>query len=94
MLERDVIKKTLAWCKKRHVKHIRLSMLTGTAAGWPDYLFLMPQACAVFIEFKATGKKPTKLQQHRLNALRKLGFAAIVCDDPDEAISWLNGYLI
>lgn len=44
--------------------------------GDPDWLFVHPKHGPLYIELKAWGKKPSKLQKIRLEALRKEGFRA------------------
>ena len=48
--------------------------------GKPDRLFLK-DGRALFIEFKAPGKRPTALQARYLERLRAAGFSAVVVDD-------------
>jgi Holliday junction resolvase len=49
--------------------------------GLPDRMVLGPQGGVVFLELKATGKKPTKLQQEALEKLRAMGHVAVWSDD-------------
>lgn len=53
-------------------------------AGMPDRVVLMPGGMIGFVEVKAPGKKPRKLQVRRHALLRNLGFQIFVLDDPDE----------
>lgn len=64
---------------------LRLSFLPGVSVGWPDLLILIPGGFVLFMECKAAGKKPTPMQQHRMTALERLGFATVVCDSPGAA---------
>lgn len=48
--------------------------------GKPDRLYLKAGR-AVFVEFKAPGRRTTALQDKQLSKLRELGFAAYVIDD-------------
>lgn len=48
--------------------------------GNPDRIFLRNSEC-FFIEFKAPGKKPTKLQLKRHGELQAQGFQVIVVDN-------------
>lgn len=49
--------------------------------GLPDRLVLLPGGRAAFVEFKSSGRKPTPLQQLRLDRLHALGFATFVVHD-------------
>lgn len=61
--------------------HFRMSFRIGVRQACPDDLFISPQGVPVFIEFKAPGKEPTKLQQHRLKELRLQKVCAVACDN-------------
>ena len=87
MLERDVIRKTLAGVKHLRIPHIRMTMMQGASAGWPDYLFILPNGRSLWIEFKAPGKKPTKLQKHRMAILAAQGHRCAVVDNPEHGIA-------
>lgn len=58
---------------------------TPTTNGYPDRIFLK-DGHVFFIEFKAKGKTPTKLQNHRIEALRLSGFDVYVVDDVAEGM--------
>lgn len=51
--------------------------------GMPDRLVLLPDGKLAFVELKAPGKKPRKLQIARHRLLCKLGFKVYVLDDID-----------
>jgi len=63
----------------------------GTA-GIPDVLVLVTdikgRGHSVFVELKSPGKEPTKLQEHRLNELKRRGFVAFWLDD--EALAFAH----
>jgi hypothetical protein len=52
-------------------------------AGFPDRLVLGPKATIVFVELKATGKTPRKLQARIHARLRAFGFRVEVIDSRD-----------
>ena len=52
----------------------------GTA-GVPDRIILMPMGRIGFVEVKAPGESPRKLQLARHRLLRRLGFRTFVLDD-------------
>ena len=52
--------------------------------GMPDRLVLMPNGRCGFVEVKAPGKKPRKLQIARHEMLRRLGFKIYTLDDPEQ----------
>lgn len=51
--------------------------------GWPDRMYLY-RGNILFIEFKAPGEKPTKLQLYMHDVLRKQGFRVEVVDSVTE----------
>lgn len=75
---------------------IAIKMLSQFVNGLPDRLYLIPGGHALFVEFKSTGKKPTKIQEHIIDRIRKVGFAVLVVDSPEtwrEAVSEVNKLL-
>jgi hypothetical protein len=48
--------------------------------GYPDRLLITPWKAVAFLEFKQAGKKARPLQQHILDELNKMGYAAGVVD--------------
>lgn len=48
--------------------------------GVPDRIVIMPGGRVVFVELKATGRKPTQLQQYQHERLRALGCDVRVID--------------
>ena len=87
MLERDVIKRTNDWAKKQNVQYIRAHYGRGAAVGWPDFIYLIPGGRPLFIEYKATGKRPSRTQEWRIRILEELGYDVEVCDSPEGAKS-------
>lgn len=62
---------------------IAVKLLSQFVNGLPDRLYLIPGGHALFIEFKSTGKKPTKIQEHIIDRIRKVGFTVMVVDSPE-----------
>ena len=48
--------------------------------GWPDRLVILPKGKVLWLEFKAPGKQPTRLQQHVHAWLRTAGHRVEVVD--------------
>ena len=59
--------------------------------GWPDRIILMPDGKIGFVEVKAPGEKPRKIQRHRHIQLRLLGQKVYVLDDPGQIGGILDG---
>lgn len=57
-----------------------LKVVSSNKSGHPDISAFKDQA-VVFLELKSRSKKPTPLQEHRMDELRKLGFRCFVFDD-------------
>ena len=70
---------------------IRIKKLGGVAYkftspgndGVPDRLVLLPDGDVSFVELKAPGKKPSKLQTVQINRIKKLGFDVHVIDSKE-----------
>jgi hypothetical protein len=60
-----------------------LKLLSQLHRGLPDRLILAEYGIAFFAEIKTTGKKPTRLQKHCHELLRKLGFQVFIIDTTD-----------
>jgi hypothetical protein len=59
-------------------------------SGVPDRIFLKLLRI-VFVEFKAPGKKPNKLQEHTLNLIKDLGFHVCVIDNVEDGKQLFRG---
>lgn len=78
MLEKDIERKLVVEAKKRGC--IPVKLLSANYNGLPDRLILSPGERCAFIELKAPGKKPRKLQLKRHEELHALGFKVYVVD--------------
>lgn len=52
--------------------------------GIPDRLVLLPQGRVLFIELKAPGEAPRKIQLSVHERLRRLGFTVLVIDNKEQ----------
>ena len=57
--------------------------------GYPDRIF-MQKGKTFLIEFKATGKKPTKLQEFYIKKFRDNGFNVFVIDNVEDGKKAIN----
>lgn len=81
MLERDIQKKVRDYAKRQGWLTFKWD---GTnARGVPDCIFINPNGLVMFVEFKATGKKPTKLQTRRIDQLENQGAFVAIIDNVD-----------
>ena len=76
MLEKQIERKLTEKVKKLNGMCLKQTSL----AGIPDRLILLPGGKMAFVELKAPGEKPRKLQQIRIKQLRKMGFMCFVVD--------------
>lgn len=76
MLEKQIERKLTEEVKKLNGMCLKQTSL----AGIPDRLILLPGGKMAFVELKAPGEKPRKLQQVRIKQLRKMGFMCFVVD--------------
>ena len=58
--------------------------------GYPDRQYMLPDGLAVWIEFKRRGKKPTRIQTHRLSELQERQHIAVWTDNWGDAIDFLQ----
>jgi len=64
----------------------------GARVGWPDDLFIK-NGVVVAVEFKAPGRTPKRIQEHRIRQLEEHNVAAAWFDSTDRAIEWLRNAL-
>lgn len=89
MLEKDIEKKVVEWCKKNCIFQQKLL----GKKGMPDRIFYLPHGIVIFIEFKRPRKKPLKarvLQEKYHSDLRKLGYKVLLCNNTKEGIQFIK----
>lgn len=74
--------KLIAATKKR--RGLCLKWVSPGYAGVPDRIVLLPHGRIGFVEVKAPGEKPRKLQVSRHRLLRRLGYKVYVLDRLDD----------
>lgn len=57
-----------------------VKLLSQFIKGLPDRMYLLHGGVVVFVEFKSTGKRPTKIQEYIHKRIRALGFPVLVVD--------------
>lgn len=82
MLERDIEKRLVTAVRNRG--GMCLKFVSPGTAGVPDRLVLLPEGKSAFVETKAPGRKPRRLQEVRHAQLRDLGHPVYVVDHPDQ----------
>ena len=60
-------------------------------AGVPDRIVIIPGGHIFFIELKAPGKKPRKLQVVIMNQLKKLGCNVLTIDSKEQVKEFISG---
>lgn len=63
------------------VMHKRMHFGHGAANGWPDDLFVFHNGHHWWVEFKAPGKGPTKLQENTHNEIKAMHGDVSVIDN-------------
>ena len=90
MRESTVEKSVCAYAKSRGCMVVKLN---GPGhRGIPDRMFLK-DGRAMFIEFKAPGRKPTALQEKWLRDLRAVGCSAWCVDNKETGIVAIDNFL-
>lgn len=57
-----------------------VKLLSQFIKGLPDRMYLLHGGVVVFVEFKSTGKRPTKIQSYIHAKIQALGFPVLVVD--------------
>lgn len=57
-----------------------VKLLSQFLRGLPDRMYLLHGGVVVFVEFKSTGKRPTKIQEYIHKRIQALGFPVLVVD--------------
>lgn len=57
-----------------------VKLLSQFIKGLPDRMYLLHGSIVLFVEFKSTGKKPTKIQSYIHAKIQALGFPVLVVD--------------
>lgn len=68
----------------KRINGLAIKLVSPGFSGLPDRLVLIPEGKTGFVEVKAPGKKPRRLQRSRHDQLRKLGFKVFVLDDENQ----------
>ena len=92
MRERDIEEKLRKSVKAQG--GICWKFVSPDTVGVPDRIILMPKGTIAFVEVKAPGEVPRKIQLKRHRQLRALGFQVYVLDDRnkiDEIIHRIGG---
>ena len=82
MLEKAIEKKLVQEVKK--IGGLALKFVSSGFNGVPDRLILLAKAKIAFVEVKAPGEQPRKLQLRRHKQLRSLGFQVYVLDNEEQ----------
>ena len=82
MREREIEKKLVDAVKTQG--GVCWKFVSPGTAGVPDRIILMPMGRIAFVEVKALGERPRKLQLARHRLLRRLGFKTFVLDNPEQ----------
>lgn len=87
ILERDIEAKVVKWAKAND--WLTYKFVSPSQRGVPDRIFIK-DGVVVFVEFKAPGKWPTKLQQLAMHKLRSQGAKVFWSDSAEDAVSLLE----
>jgi len=71
LLETDTETKAVQYAEK--IGYITFKVSPLSQRGWPDRVFIDPRGHHIYIEIKRGGKKPRKLQRHRIQQLEERG---------------------
>ena len=92
MSEAALEQRVVAFCNAHGL--IAYKLTSPGRRGVPDRMILGPGQKVLFLELKAPGKKPTKLQLHEIAKLQALGFPAEWTDSLFEALELINKVML
>jgi hypothetical protein len=95
MLEKQIEQKVCDYAKDRGLLVYKFT--SPARAAVPDRMFVAPSGKVFFIEFKASGKKPTVPQTREHQRLRDHGVLVFVVDNVDEGkgvIDFVMGVMV
>lgn len=95
MLEKQIEQKVCDYAKDRGLLVYKFT--SPARAAVPDRMFVVPSGKVFFIEFKASGKKPTVPQTREHQRLRDHGVLVFVVDNVDEGkgvIDFVMGVMV
>ena len=74
--------------KRRGGKAVKGNSLN--TKGFPDRILLLPGGGIGFLELKGSTGRATRLQEHWLEELRKLGFKAGIADSKEAVLNFMD----
>lgn len=87
MLERDIEKRANDYAIR--IGYWQRKFVSPARRGAPDRIYAI-NGSVFFIEYKATGQKPTKLQLLEHKKMRDAGLTVYVCDNTEDAKAILD----
>ena len=88
------LRKVVDFLKAEKLLHLRLALMPGVAAGWPDLQVFVPGGLTLLVEMKRPGRKPSDLQARRLSDLNAIGHHANWFSNSDDAIRWIMATIV
>jgi hypothetical protein len=88
MNESKIERKLTDYCRKKKILCYKFS--SPAKAGVPDRILIFPKGLVIFVELKATGAKPTALQDRELTRIKKQGAHAVWFDDWEKIRIWVD----
>ena len=88
MLERSVERRVKQYADAHGILNCKFTAMGS--AGWPDRIFWLAGGRPLLLELKRKGERPTPLQLHRMEQLKKLGYRVFWTDNADTAINYLG----
>lgn len=89
MRESTIERKVVAYCREQGMLCYKFT--SPARRGVPDRLILY-RSTVFFLELKATGAKPTKLQLSEMKKLRDAGFRVEWTDNSHSACLFINAF--
>ena len=88
MNEKHIERKLIDGARERG--GLALKFTSPGMVGMPDRMVIFPEGILAFVELKAPGQKPRKIQMERHRMLREFGFKVFVADTPERVMEVLD----
>lgn len=87
VLESFVENRVIKWAINRGFIAAKVKFVE---AGYPDRLFISPSGVHIWIEFKRVGKEPERIQEYRMEELRRRNVIVTWTDSYEDAVAFLQ----
>jgi hypothetical protein len=92
MLEKQIEQRVKEYARERG--WLAYKWVSPSHIGVPDGILISPNGKVIFVEFKATGKMVTQMQERELLRLQQHGCTVAVIDDVEAGKALVDGWTL